>query len=137
MPQDTVLTRFGVAEEASYGVTPASALQLINLSEFPEFTRTRNTATPPVIGAADPRRPFKSRVLQEDGNLVLNSGLQFGNMRLLWEGLLMTDKGTATATLLNDTSARVGTNNATPRSSRTTRLRKRSSRNCCGPCTRT
>lgn len=98
MPQDTVLTRFGIIEEATWGTTPASALQLVNLSAFPEFSITRNTGTPDVIGAANPRRPFAGRALQEDGALSLEAGLQYANWRLLWEAALMNDLGTATDT---------------------------------------
>jgi len=45
-----------------------------------------------VIGSANPRRPYPSRALQEDGNLNLAAGLQFANMRPLWEGAMMNDQ---------------------------------------------
>ena len=96
MPQDSVKTRFGIIEEATWGTTPASALQIVNLSEFPDLSLSRNTGMPDVIGATNPRRPFAARALQEDGNLSLAAGLQFANMRLLWEAALMSDQGTAT-----------------------------------------
>jgi hypothetical protein len=96
MPQDSVKTRFGIIEEATWGTTPASAVQLVNLSEFPDLSLSRNTGMPDVIGSANPRRSYAARALQEDGNLSLTAGLQFANMRLLWEAALMNDQGTAT-----------------------------------------
>lgn len=92
MPQDSVKTRLGIVEEATWGTTPASALQLVNLSEFPELTRPRNTGRPDVIGSANPRRPYPSRALQEDGSLNASAVMQFANMRLFWEGALMNDQ---------------------------------------------
>lgn len=104
----------GMVEESSYGVTPASALQLINVSGI-KMPQNRKRGKPDVL--TGDRRRYPSRILQKSGQgLSLPQPLQYENDLLLMEGLLNATRGAAvtltaaatigfTATTITDSAA--------------------------------
>jgi hypothetical protein len=92
----------GIVEETTFGVVPASALQLINVTSFP-LTRPRSMGRPNVHTGN--RRRYPERILQEDGNLSVPAPIQYANLRLLREGLMAND--IATIATITDTDISV------------------------------
>jgi hypothetical protein len=106
MAQDTTYTTMGIVEETVYGETPASALQLVNLTNFPGMKRVRNSSRPDVL--TGDRRRFANVELQLDGTLSLQSILQYGNLTALHEGLMASDVDTP-VNITGTTMSAVGT----------------------------
>lgn len=79
-------TTVAAVEESSYGVTPASALQLINASGI-KMPQNRKRGKPDVLSGS-PRR-YPGRVLQKSGQgLTIPMPGQYENALLFHEGLL-------------------------------------------------
>jgi len=85
-------TKIGIVEESSYGVTPAAALQLINVTGL-TFGRQRNIGKPAVY--TGDRRTHPSRILQKDGTFAFTTYLQYENTLLPWEGLAGASRSAA------------------------------------------
>lgn len=102
-------TKFGVVEESSYGVTPASALQLLNLETI-DFKRSPSASRPAVL--TGDRRRYPKRQLSLQGALQLAGPLQYENLLLLEEGLQMSSRGSAVS-IAATTLACVSTNEIT------------------------
>lgn len=84
-------SKVAMVEESSYGVTPASALQLINVSGI-KMPQNRKRGKPDVL--TGDRRRYPSRILQKSGQgLSLPQPLQYENDLLLQEGLLNSTRG--------------------------------------------
>jgi len=83
-------TKVGIVEESTWGTTPASALQLINVSSV-RMTQDRSASRPNVL--TGDRRRFPKRVLQKSGGLVIPGPMQYQNTLLLEEGLQNNDIG--------------------------------------------
>lgn len=92
MTTTATFTKVGIVEESSYGVTPASALQLLNVSSI-DLKRNRQSSRPNVL--TGDRRRFPKRVLSKEGGLVLPAPMQYENMLLLEEGLQNASRGAA------------------------------------------
>lgn len=107
MSTKATFTRVGVVEESSYGTTPSSALQLINVSSV-DMTQNRSASRPNVL--TNDRRRFPKRVLQKAGNLVLPSPMQYENTLMLEEGLQNASRGTAISITGTTISFTAGTN---------------------------
>lgn len=89
-------TAVAAVEESSYGVTPASALQLINVSGI-KMPQNRKRGKPDVL-TGGPRR-YPGRVLQKSGQgLTLPMPGQYENALMFQEGLLGNSRA-ALATL--------------------------------------
>lgn len=102
---DATYYTIGMVEESTYGTTPASALQLVNVTEFP-LARTRSTERPNVLTGS--RRRYPTSVLQEDGGLTVPCPIQYGNMLMMREGLLANDIAAAAATITATDISTVG-----------------------------
>lgn len=89
---DATLYTAATVEESTYGTTPASALQLVNVTEF-NLQRNRTVNRPNIL-TGDYRR-YPNRVLQEDGALTAPAPLQYENFILWQEGVLSNDRGAA------------------------------------------
>lgn len=101
-------TKVGAVEESSYGVTPASALQLINVSGV-KMPRNVKRERPNVL--TGDRRRYPTRVLQKSGaGLTLPMPLQYENDLLFLEGLMNGTRGSAvtvTATTISFTATTI------------------------------
>jgi hypothetical protein len=83
--------RVAMVEESSYGVTPASALQLINVSGI-KMPQNLKRGKPDVL--TGDRRRYPGRVLQRSGQgLTLPMPWQYENDLMLLEGLLNSTRG--------------------------------------------
>lgn len=81
---DATYVKFGTVEESAYGTTPASALQLINVTSV-DLKQSRDVSRPNIL--VGNRRRYENRVLRKSGDLVLPAPLQYENMLLFHEGL--------------------------------------------------
>lgn len=105
MSTPATFTKVGIVEESNYGVTPASALQLLNVSSI-DLTRNQQASRPNVL--TGDRRRFPKRILSKSGGLVLPAPMQYENMLLLEEGLQNASRGAAvsiSATTISVTGA--------------------------------
>lgn len=85
-------TKIGAVEESSYGVTPSSALQLINASSI-KMPQNKKRGRPDVLTGTPRRLP--GRVLQKSGaGLTIPMPGQYENALLFQEGLLANSRGT-------------------------------------------
>jgi len=89
---DATYTTVGIVEESTYGTTPASALQLINVSSV-DLNRDLNVSRPNIL--TGDRRRHANQILQKSGALNLPAPLQYENFLLLHEGVMMNDRGAA------------------------------------------
>lgn len=86
-------TTIGVVEESSWGVTPASALQLVNASGI-KMPGGRKRERPNVL--TGDRRRYPARVLEKLGDgLTIPMPLQFENDLLFLEGLMNNSRASA------------------------------------------
>lgn len=99
MSTKATFTKVGVVEESTWGTTPASALQLINVSSV-KMSQDRSASRPNVL--TGDRRRFPKRVLQKSGSLVIPGPMQYENTLLLEEGLQNNDRA-ATVTVTGTT----------------------------------
>lgn len=109
MSTKATYTKVGIVEESNYGVTPASALQLLNVSSI-DFKRNPQASRPNVL--TGDRRRYPKRQNQLQGGLVLPAPLQYENFLLLEEGLQMNSRGAAVS-IAGITFACVSTNEIT------------------------
>lgn len=86
---DTNLVKFAAVEEGTWGTTPASAGQLINITA-PQIRRARTRNTPNVIRGD--RRNYAPVILQENGTCAVSAPLQYENFALFMEGVLGGDR---------------------------------------------
>jgi hypothetical protein len=107
MPPAIDPTNFGcrLLEETSYGVTPAAAMQIVNLSSMP-LTAERTSERPNVI--TGDRRRFPKRTLSEAGALSLPAPMQYKNLLQAYEGLQMNDIASAISIPITGTVTIVG-----------------------------
>lgn len=96
---DATLYTASIVEETVYGTTPASALQLINVTSF-DLQRPRSIERPNVL--TGDRRRHANVVLQDDGSLTVPSPLQYLNNLLLMEGVQGNDIDAAFAETQTD-----------------------------------
>jgi len=86
-------TKVGMVEESSFGVTPASALQLVNVTDI-KLPRNQDRKRPEVL--TGDRRRYRARILKKSGEgLGLSMPGQYENDLLLLEGLLNNARGAA------------------------------------------
>ncbi|MEO8278030.1 MAG: phage tail tube protein [Thermoanaerobaculia bacterium] len=95
-------------EESSYGITPASALQSINVSGI-KMPQNRKRGKPDVL--TGDRRRYPSRILQKSGEgLSLPMPWQYQNDLLFLEGLLGNTRGS----LVTVTGSTIGFTTGSP-----------------------
>jgi hypothetical protein len=100
-------TYLGFVEEVAFGTTPASALQLVNVTGLTQaFSRDRQVQVPGFY--TQDNRTYPSEVLQEGGGIGFETLRQFGNTDTQWEGLLGNDEGSLVS--ITGTDISVATN---------------------------
>jgi len=81
---DATFVKFGAVVESTFGTTPASALQLVNVTSV-DMKQSRDVSRPNIL--TGDRRRYENRVLRKSGDLVLPAPLQYENMLQFHEGL--------------------------------------------------
>lgn len=85
--------KFGMVEESTFGTTPASALQLVNVQDV-KMPRALERKRPDVL--TGDRRRYPSRILKKSGEgMALSMPAQYENDLLLIEGLLNASRASA------------------------------------------
>lgn len=84
--------KVGLLQEVSYGVIPASSMQLVNVQSL-RLSGERDAQRPNVLTGS--RRPHPTRILSKNGAITLPMPLQYENDLIPMRSVMCSDRGSA------------------------------------------